>query len=114
MPKLTPTQIVFVIAAVAVVYFVVTGTMQFISSHRLAQEESRLEATIDDLQEQYHRLSQLREYLDSDEFVEAAARQQLGMRQVGEVNIVAVSSPLADDTSEPTSEDLWWHLLLNQ
>lgn len=114
MPKLTPTQVVFVIAAVAVVYFVVTGTMQFVNSHRLAQEESRLEATIGNLQGQYHRLSQLREYLNSDEFVEAAARQQLGMRQVGEANIVAVFSPPAEETSEPTSEELWWHLLLSQ
>ena len=114
MPKLTQTQIVFAIAAVAVVYFVVTGTMQFVNSHRLAQEESRLEATIDDLQGQYHRLSQLREYLDSDEFVEAAARQQLGMRRVGEANIVAVFNPPTEEASEPTSEELWWHLLLNQ
>ena len=112
MPKLSPTRIVLVISTVAVVYFVVTGAIQFIRSHQLGQEESRAEADVRDLQERFRQLEALRDYMKSDDFIEAAARDQIGLRRPGEPNIVVLSNKPSTITEE-NNQELWWESLLN-
>ena len=102
-------------AAIAVVYFVVTGAIQFVHSYQLGQEEDRAEADVRDFQERFHRLEALRDYLNSDKFIEAAAREQLGLRRPGEANIVVISSEPAPATEEgEPDQELWWESLLSR
>ena len=60
--------------------------MQAVRSYQLGQQEDRLEEDIKQLQDRYQRLGGLRDYLNSDEYIEAAAREQLGLRRPEEAS----------------------------
>lgn len=100
------------VTAVIVGYFLVTGATTALRSHQLSEREDRLRADIGALQQRYDRLEALREYLDSEEYIEAVAREQLGLVRVDETSIVVIpSSPAATPTPEGESE-LWWETLI--
>lgn len=100
--------------AIIVGYFLVTGATAALRSSRLGERENRLRAEIAGLQERYERLEALREYLGSDEYIEAVAREQLGLVREGETGIVAISaapSPTPGAES-PADSELWWETLI--
>lgn len=111
--KISSTRIVLAVTAVIVGYFLVTGATTALRSGQLSDREDRLQAEITELEDRYERLQALREYLDSDEYVEAVAREQLGLVRDGETSIVVIStvpSP-TPDAGEPEGE-LWWERLI--
>ena len=111
--KLSTTRIVLAVTALAVVYFLVSGSLNAIRSHQLRQQESRVEGEIRDLQERFQRLEAVRDYLDSDEYIETVARQQLGLVRQGEVGLVVISTaptPTPEPGAQPEGE-LWWEYL---
>jgi cell division protein DivIC len=111
--QLSPARLILLGAAIIAVYFLASGAVTAIRAHQLRQEESRLRADIADLRERYERLEALKQYLQSDEYVEAVAREQLGLVRKGETGIVVISTapPPADATgSEPPA--LWWDVLI--
>lgn len=111
--KISSTRIVLAVTAVIVGYFLVTGATTALRSGQLSDREDRLRAEITELEDRYERLQALREYLDSDEYVEAVAREQLGLVRDGETSIVVIStvpSPTSD-AGEPEGE-LWWERLI--
>ena len=111
--KISSTRIVLAVTAVIVGYFLVTGATTALRSGQLSDREDRLQAEITELEDRYERLQALREYLDSDEYVEAVAREQLGLVRDGETSIVVIStvpSPTSD-AGEPEGE-LWWERLI--
>jgi hypothetical protein len=68
---------------------------------------------MEDLERRYDRLTALKEYLNSDEYIEAIAREQLGLVRKGETGFVAIStvpSPTPAPGEEPPS--LWWDVLI--
>lgn len=105
---------VMAVAAVAVVYFLVTGAIGALRAHELRQREERLREEVRQLQEEHRELEALRQYMLSDEFVELMARQQLGLVRKGEKGIVIVSPPPTPSaTPGPGSETgPWWRGLL--
>ncbi len=99
--------------AVVVIYFLVTGAVNAVRSHQLRQEEGRVRAEIEQMQARYQRLEALRDYLNSDEYIEAVAREQLGLVREGETGFVAISTvpPPAANPDAPQPE-LWWDVLI--
>jgi cell division protein DivIC len=112
--KLSRTQVILGVTLVIVGYFLVTGATTALQSRSLAERENRLQAEIGDLQRRYDRLGALQQYLDSDEYIEAVAREQLGLVKEGETSIVVIPGPDADppDEDEQDDADLWWETLI--
>lgn len=101
-----------------VIYFLFSGALQAVRSHQLGQEGGRLETELHRLQERYRRLEALRDYLNSDEYIERVAREQLGLVRPGEAAIVVIApaptptpQPGSSETKSPTQE-LWWEELI--
>lgn len=115
-PRISAARIVLAVTALVVVYFLVAGSFNAIRSHQLRQQQARLEADIQGLEERFQRLEALREYLNSDEYIEAVARQQLGLVREGETAFVVISTapsptpvPGVESDAEP---ELWWDILI--
>jgi cell division protein DivIC len=113
-PKITAARIVLGLTAVIVGYFLVTGATTALRTSRLSDREDRLEAEIAGLQQRYERLEALRQYLGSDEYIEAMAREQLGLVREGETSIVVISTAPSPtpDPDEPEEDELWWQALI--
>ncbi len=102
---------VLALCAVAVVYILVTGALGALRTHQLRREEQQLRAEVADLMERQRWLEALRNYMQSDEFVELMARRELGLVRPGEKGIVVVpSSPTPSPV--PTDPRPWWERLL--
>lgn len=102
------------VTALIVGYFLVTGATTALRTSRLSEREDRLEAEIAGLQQRYERLESLRQYLGSHEYIEAVAREQLGLVSEGETSIVVIStapSPTPDPDA-PEEDELWWQTLI--
>ena len=102
------------LTAVIAGYFLVTGATSALQSRQLSEREDRLQAEISDVQERYERLEALRQYLDSNEYTEAVAREELGLVRKGETSIVViptVASP-TPGPGEADDGDLWWEALI--
>lgn len=79
--------------AVVVVYLIFTAASSAIQSFQLGEDEDRLRDEVQGLEERYNRLSDLRGYLNSDEYIEWVARRELGLVGPGETGIIVVSEP---------------------
>ena len=95
-------------------YFLVTGATAALRASHLSDREDRLEAEIAGLQQRYERLEALREYLGSEEYIEAVAREQLGLVREGETSIVVISTAPSPtpDPDQPEQGELWWQALI--
>ncbi|HSP55008.1 MAG TPA: septum formation initiator family protein, partial [Dehalococcoidia bacterium] len=90
-----------------------TGAANGIRGHQLRQQESRLHQDIGDLQQRYDRLQALKDYLNSDEYIESVAREELGLVKKGEQGIVVISSAPAPTPAPGDAEpSLWWDVLI--
>jgi cell division protein FtsB len=114
LPKISSARIVLALTAIIAGYFLVTGATTALQSRQLSEREDRLQAEIAGLQQRYERLEALREYLDSNEYIEAVAREELGLVRQGETSIVVIPGA-ASRTPEPGEADdgdLWWEALI--
>jgi cell division protein FtsB len=61
------------------------------------------------LEDEQQKLTAIREYLSSDEYIESVARRMLGLVKPGETRVV-VSSPDAEPTpaTEKPAGATWW------
>ena len=107
-------RIVLALTAVIVGYFLVTGATTALRTSRLSEREDRLGAEIAGLQQRYERLEALRQYLGFDEYIEAVAREQLGLVREGETSIVVISTAPSPtpDPDQPEEDELWWQVLI--
>jgi cell division protein DivIC len=105
------TRIVFLGAGLLVVYFLASGAFNLVRSHQLSGEEARLQSEIDDLESRYERLRALEDYLNSDEYIEAVAREQLGLVKPGETAFIAIPTQ-PSPTPAAGESDLWWETLI--
>jgi cell division protein FtsB len=105
--------LVLLVTALAVAYFLVTAALGGVRSYQLHQREDRLRAEIQELQARYERLEALRDYLNSDEYIEAAAREQLGLVRQGEIGFITISSqPSPTPAPGEDRPELWWDVLI--
>jgi cell division protein DivIC len=112
-PQITPVRIILAATAVLAVYFVVGGTLNAVRTQHLRQEENRIQADIADLEARYERLTALRDYLNSDEYIEAIAREELGLVRKGETGFVTISTvPSPTPAPEEEPPQLWWDVLI--
>ena len=99
--------------AVIVVYFLSTFAVSYIRGGQLSGEEDRLTAEIGELEGKYERLQALEQYLASDEYIEAVAREQLGLVKSGEEAYIAISTqPTPTAAPGEPRQDLWWEVLV--
>ncbi len=96
-----------------VVYFLVSGAFNAIHSEQLKQQEGRLRQDVEQTQTRYQRLQALKEYLNSDEYIESVAREQLGLVKPGEIGFIAISTvPTPTPVAGEGGRDLWWDELI--
>ena len=102
------------ITVVIVGYFLVMGATSALRSRQLSEREGRFEAEIAGLQQRYERLEALRDYLTSDEYIEAVAREQLGLVGEGQTSIIVIpAGPSATpEPGQPAQRELWWETLI--
>ncbi len=113
LPKLSTTRLILAATALVVVYFLAAGVLNLIHSQQLRQQETGLEADIQQIQQHYQRLQDLRQYLSSDQYIETIARQQLGLVQEGETGFVIISTlpPPTPAPGEEADPELWWDVI---
>ena len=115
LPKISVGRIVLAVTALVVAYFLVGGAFNAIRSHQLREQEGQLRSEIRDLQDRYRELGALQRYLDSDEYIEAVAREQLGLVRKGEIGIVAIpTEPSPNPKPGEADPELWWDVLIRR
>ena len=106
--RLTPLLLFF--AALALVgYFVFTAMDGVVNTNALDARVIGLHEEIDELEWQAEQLEALVAFLDSDEYVERVAREELGLVRVGE-EAFAIQAPLRPGIEVFRSP--WWANLL--
>ena len=107
------TKLIILISAAVIVYFLVVAGLGAVRSYQLHQREGSLRSELQELHGRYDRLQALKDYLNSDEFIESASREQLGLVREGETGFVAISSQPAPTPGPGDSHpELWWDILI--
>lgn len=102
--------LVLFFAALALVgYFVFTAMDGLVNTNALDARVASLSEEIDDLEWQAEQLEALVSFLDSDEYIERVAREELGLVRVGE-EAFAIQAPLRPGIDIARSP--WWANLL--
>lgn len=115
LPKISAGRIVLAVTALVVAYFLVGGAFNAIRSRQLREQETQLRSEVRDLQDRYRELQALQQYLDSDEYIEAVAREQLGLVRTGEIGIVAIpTEPSPTPKPGEVGPRLWWDVLIRR
>jgi cell division protein FtsB len=98
--------LVLLVTAVVVVYLILTGVSSTIQSFQLGEDEDRLRDEVQELEQRYYRLTDLRDYLKSDEYIEWVARRELGLVGPGETGIIVLSesTPVPSEGEEEDSQ----------
>ena len=110
------------VTAVVVAYLVFTAASNAMQSFQLGQDEDRLRDEVQALEDSYHRLSALRDYLNSDEYIEWIARRELGLVGPGEMGIIVLSTPVPAEgvggeglqIEQEQQQDRWWEDVIGQ
>lgn len=101
---LTSTRLLLIAAGFISVYFGFSVVGNRFHQYQLDREKGQLETRIAAEQTRYARLDALRQWMESDQFIEASARKE-GMIRPGDHAIV-VAAPTATATPAAVSE--WW------
>jgi cell division protein FtsL len=109
--KLSAGRVIFACTAVVVVYFLAMFAVNVVQSRHVIDQEERLEADIAELQARYERLQSIQHYLASDQYIEAVAREQLGLVKPGETGFVAISTQPTPTPAPGEEPGLWWEAL---
>jgi len=111
--RMSPARVVLLITAVIALYFLVTAGLNAVRAHQLRQEQDRLQEDVQDLRARYQRLQALKQYLNSDEYIESTARNELVLVHKGETGFIAIST-VPSPTPAPGQEQpaLWWDALI--
>jgi cell division protein FtsB len=115
LPRLSLTRAAILVAAVVVGYFIFTAVGDALLSQRLNRDEEQFQQEIVDLQRQQAELEAIREYLQTDEYIEGVARRVLGLVRPGETLVIVSSNPAptAAPETQPDEEEYrtWWEKL---
>lgn len=103
---------VFAVAVLLLALFLYAAAQTAADAYRLRQEERAMLVEVQDLRDQRAELDGLRRYLQSDEYIEAFARQQFGLVKPGET-LVQVDAPPAPQEQRGAGEK-WWETLFGR
>ncbi len=104
-----PAHAVLAIALLFLGLFVYSAAQTAVNGWTLEQQRGDLTRQVEQLRRQQAELKGLREYLSSDEYVEAIARTQFGLVRPGET-AVSVDGPTAP-LPERKPGQRWWEAL---
>ena len=95
-------------------YLLFTAAGEVLLSHRLNQDEQRLQQELTKLRRQQVQLEAIREYLKTDEYIEGVARRVLGLVRPGETLVIVSSTvpptPMPDGFAQEDGRR-WWEAL---
>ena len=107
--------------AAVVLFFIFTAAGNIYDTLQLEREEESLRDEVAELEQRYQELTELRDYLKSDEYVEWVARRELGLVLPGEMGIIVLprSTPTAvaegEEASEvPEPQPRWWEVVVGE
>lgn len=107
----SPGRILLLATIVVSGYMLMSAGNNFLHSFRLVNDETRLQEEVDALKAQREQLTQIRDYLQTDEYVEFMARRVFGLVKPGE-KLVVVDAPAPEVAAE--RDDLtWWQRLFS-
>ena len=113
--RLPLTRILILLAAIVVGYFGFSAVGGTLLSQRLDRDEQRLQREIEELRAQEAELLAIREYLQTEEYIEGVARRVLGLVRPGETLIIVSSSvtpvPTPEDAQSEDERRTWWEEL---
>jgi cell division protein FtsB len=109
----SPGRILLLATLIVSGYMLLSAGNTFLHSYRLVNDENRLQDQVDDLKQQRDQLIQIRDYLQTDEYVEFMARRVFGLVKPGE-KLVVVDAPEAETASERTDLTWWQRLFSDQ
>jgi len=99
-------RLIIGVTLVAVFYFVFAGVTGAFRNQQLDGRKDALEQEIAQLEQDRTQLEAVREYLTSDEYIERAARSQLGLVRPGELGVVIVAPTPDEDKNDVATP--WW------
>ena len=119
LPRLSLTRIVVLLAVGVVGYLLFSAVGDTLLSLRLSNDQEQLERQIADLQHQHDRLQEVRDYLQTDSYIEGVARRVLGLVRPGETLVVVSSSATPTPVPAPGADpqvdtQSWWERLYGQ
>ncbi len=115
-PRLPLVPAIIGTALIAVVYLAFTTGSYVIHYYQLRGEERALRQEIVDLDSEREQLTAVRDYLESDEYVEDVARRTLGLVRPGETLVIvsgadAAAAPTPAATAAAIAHEDWWKAL---
>lgn len=111
LPTFGPAQMVLTLAILLLGLFAYAFLQTAAQSYRLRADERTLFGEVQELRQQRAELEGLAAYLESDEYVEAFARQQFGLVKPGET-LVVVDAPESSGPARQPGER-WWEALFD-
>jgi cell division protein FtsB len=119
LPRLSLTRVVILLAVGVVGYLLFSAVGDTLLSLRLSSDQQRLEQQISDLRQQHDRLQEIRDYLQTDAYIEGVARRVLGLVRPGETLVIVSSNVTPAPAATPgadakTDTQSWWERLYGQ
>jgi len=114
LPRLSWARVALLVSAVVVGYSIFSTADGVFLSQRLNSDEQRIQQELADLELQRAQLERVREYLQTDEYIEGMARRVLGLVRKGETLVVVNSTAPPTPTPEGQSDaeqGAWWEAL---
>jgi len=108
-PAFGPSHVVLTIAALFLCLFMYSYVQTATQTYRLHEQRRVLVHDVDELRRQKAELTGLKEYLASDEYLEAVARTKFGLVRAGET-AVHVDAPTQPDAARLPNQR-WWEAL---
>ena len=107
-----PLHVVFPMVALLLALFGYAAFQTAAQNFRLAEERRAIEAEIHELRTRQAELEGLREYLLSDEYVEAVGRSEFGLVYPGETGVDVDAPPPEEEGRKPGER--WWEVLFDR
>ncbi|MBI4302261.1 MAG: septum formation initiator family protein [Chloroflexi bacterium] len=104
------------------IYFGLAAGAKAVENYQLRQQALGIQQEITELQTRHTLLSQYREYLASDEYIEKAAREELNLVKSGETAVIVLSPPPSENPNplpdtkpnNPSWWRQWWDFLFGR
>jgi len=98
-------RLIWVIILPFAIYFGLATAGKALQTYRYQQQEHRLRQEVGEMEARYQALAELKGYLESDAYLERAAREELGLVKPGETEVVIIApSPASSGERVPTPE----------